>query len=86
MQKHKQKMRYELPKIYSQDILNNIFRHPYTKIDFIMTDPKVTRITATRYLNELARIGLVDKQKVGRESYYINRDLYNLLGNTHSKS
>lgn len=85
MQKHKQRMRSELPKIYSQDILNNIFRHPYTKIDFIMSDLKVTRITATRYLDELARIGLLDKQKIGRDNYYINIDLYELLGNTHAQ-
>jgi Fic family protein len=81
MQKHKQTIRAELPKIYSQDILNNIFRHPYTKIEFIMTDLGVHRITATKYLDELARIGLLNKQKIGRDNYYINTDLYNLLGN-----
>ena len=31
----KKKMRAELPKIYSQDLLNNLFRHPYTKIEFV---------------------------------------------------
>lgn len=35
-QKHK--LRSELPKIYSQDLLNNLFRHPYTKIDFVMEE------------------------------------------------
>lgn len=81
MLKHKQKMRTELPKIYSQDILNNIFRHPYTKIEFVMEDLDVTRITATKYLDELAGIDLLHKQKIGRDNYYINTDLYNLLGN-----
>lgn len=81
MLKHKQKLRAELPKIYSQDILNNIFRHPYTKIDFVMEDLDVTRITATKYLDELAGIGLLSKQKIGRDNYYVNTDLYNLLGN-----
>ena len=80
MLKHKQKLRVELPKIYSQDILNNIFRHPYTKIDFVMEDLDVTRITATRYLDELSKIGILHKQKIGRDNYYINTDLYNLLG------
>lgn len=82
MQHHKQKLRNELPKIYSQDLLNNIFRHPYTKIDFIIEDLNVSRPTATRYLDELVRIGLLSKQKLGRDSYYINTDLFNLLGNT----
>lgn len=81
----KQKMRAELPKIYSQDLLNNIFRHPYTKIDFVMAELDVGRITATRYLDELIRIGLLDKRKIGRENYYINTALYDLLGNVHKK-
>lgn len=81
MLKHKQKMRTELPKIYSQDILNNIFRHPYTKIEFVMEDLEVTRKTAAKHLDELAKIGLLSKQKIGRDNYYINTDLYNLLGN-----
>jgi len=81
----KQKMRTELPKIYSQDLLNNLFRHPYTKIDFVMAELTVSRITATRYLDELIRIGLLDKRKIGRENYYINRALYELLENAHKK-
>lgn len=85
MQVFKQKIRSELPKIYSQDLLNNIFRHPYTKIDFVMTELNVSRITATRYLDELISIGLLVKRKIGRENYYINRDLFDLLGNVHKK-
>lgn len=85
MLKHKRKMRSELPNIYSQDLLNNIFKHPYTKIDFVMTDLAVSRITATRYLDELSQIGILNKQKFGRDNYYINTDLYNLLGNTTIK-
>lgn len=78
---HKQKIRHEKPKIYSQDLLNNIFRHPYTKIEFIMEDLNVKRITATRYLNELSEIGVLHKEKLGRDNYYINIDLYNFLSN-----
>jgi len=81
----KQKMRTELPRIYTQDLLNNLFRHPYTKIDFVMAELNVSRITATRYLNELIRIGLLDKRKIGRENYYINTTLYDLLSNRHKK-
>lgn len=81
----KQKMRNELPRIYSQDLLNNLFRHPYTKIDFVMAELDVSRITATRYLDELIRIGLLDKRKIGRENYYINTALYELLGSAHKK-
>jgi Fic family protein len=80
MQHHKHKLRDELPKIYSQDLINNIFRHPYTKIDFVMAELQVSRITATRYLNELTRIGLMTKHRLGRDNYYVNDALTNLLG------
>jgi len=81
MQDHKARMREELPKIYNQDLLNNIFSHPYSKIAFVERDLSVSRITATRYLDELAKIGMMEKVKFGRDSYYINRALMNLLTN-----
>ncbi len=84
MLKHKQKIRTDLPKIYSQDLLNNLFRHPYTKIDFVMTDLSVSRPTATKYLDELSTAGVLQKEKWGKDNYYINKDLFNLLANgTH---
>lgn len=79
MQGHKQKMREELPKIYSQDLLNNLFRHPYTKIDFVMKELQVSRITATKYLDELVRIGLLSKHKKWKNNYYMNDALIGLL-------
>jgi Fic family protein len=81
MLQHKHKLRTELPNIYSQDLLNNIFRYPYTKIEFVVNDLGVGRITATKYLDELSRINILHKQKIGRENYYINKDLFNLLAN-----
>lgn len=77
----KQKIRTQLPKIYSQDLLNNIFKHPYTKIEFVMSDIWVKRITAAKYLNSLVSIGILTKEKVWREVYFINKELYNLLKN-----
>ncbi|MBP6075452.1 MAG: Fic family protein [Nitrosomonas sp.] len=85
MQTFKQRIRSELPKIYTQDLLNNIFRHPYTKIDFVMVELNVSRITATRYLDELIGIELLEKRKIGRDNYYINTALYDLLSNVHKK-
>ncbi|MFO0214031.1 MAG: Fic family protein, partial [Pseudanabaena sp.] len=85
MQQYKIKLRGELPKIYSQDLLNIIFSHPYSKIEFVVQGLEVTRITATRYLDEMTRIGLMSKQKLGRDNYYINIALFNLLSNVHEK-
>jgi Fic family protein len=66
-------------RFYSQDLINNLFSHPYTKIDLIQRDLKVSRLTATRYLDALAKDGLLEKQRIGRHNYYINSPLYRLL-------
>ncbi|WP_281649105.1 Fic family protein [Parendozoicomonas sp. Alg238-R29] len=79
MQTVKHRMRDELPKIYSQDLLNNMFCHPYTKIEFLERDLGVTRLTATKYLNQLCSKGFLVKQKIGRSNYYINEALVSLF-------
>ena len=75
----KHRMRRELPKFYSQDLLNNLFRHPYTRIEFVKRDLGVTRPTAARYLNTLAENGFVKKHQAGRNNYYINEALVALF-------
>jgi Fic family protein len=76
---YKHKMRDELPKIYRQALLNNLFNHPYTKIEFVMEDLGVSRITATKYLEQLVAHGFLHKEKIGRGNYYINQPLCSLL-------
>lgn len=75
----KQKMRTELPAIYSQELLNNLFFHPYTKVQFVMDQVGVSRITATKYLNQLSENGFVKKHKVGRINFFVNEPLVNLI-------
>ncbi|MGC3874477.1 Fic family protein [Halomonas sp. GXIMD04776] len=76
---YKHRMRDELPKIYRQELLNNLFNHPYTKIDFVMDDLGVSRITATKYLEQLVENEFLHKEKIGRGNYYINQPLCALL-------
>lgn len=66
-------------KFYSQDLITNLFSHPYTKIDFLMRDLKVSRITATRYLDLLVADGLLRKRKFWRNNYYVNEPLFRIL-------
>ena len=66
-------------KFYSQDLINNLFTHPYTKIDFVERDLQVSRLTATKYLDALAEAGFVQKQRSGRSNYYINVALNKIL-------
>lgn len=79
MQKTKHDLRECLPKLYSQDLLNNLFRYPYTKIEFIERELGVSRPTASKYLEQLTGAGLVRKHKIGRTNFYINEPLYALL-------
>lgn len=79
MQELKNKIRAEEPKIYSQDLLNNLFRHPYTKIALVERDLGVSRITARKYLEKLVEIGILLKIKQGRSNYYINYQLFDSL-------
>lgn len=79
MAETKRRMRADLPKLYSQDLLNNLFRHPYTRIEFVQQDLGVTRQTAARYLRQLVRAGLVEEHSHGKHVYFINTPLVQLL-------
>lgn len=79
MQRYKHGIRDRLPKIYSQELLNNLFRHPYTKIGFVMDDLGVSRITASKYLDQLVAEGYLHKARIGRSNYYINVPLFDLF-------
>lgn len=79
MQKYKQTIRAELPRLYSQDLLNNLFKYPYTKIEFLERELAVSGRTATRYLEALIEKKILKKQKVGRDNFYLNEPLFKLL-------
>lgn len=66
-------------KFYSHDLINNLFKHPYTKIEFLAKDLNIHHNTATLYLNQLIKINLLKKIKLGRSNYYLNESLYKLL-------
>jgi Fic family protein len=66
-------------KFYSQDLINNLFFHPYTKIAFVEQELNVSRLTASRYLEALVEAGILHKHRVGRSNYYINVRLHEIL-------
>lgn len=78
-------LRPKFGKQYRHELLNNLFFHPYTKVEFLEKELMVSRPTATRYLNSLVEIGLEDKITVGRTiiigrtHYYMNMPLMNLI-------
>jgi len=79
MARHKRRMRNELPRIYSQDLLNNLFRYPYTRIEYVAHDLGIGRQTARKYLGQLAERHFVDEVRSGRNNYYVNKQLVNLF-------
>ena len=70
---------------YKHELLNNLFFHPYTKIEFVCNDMGVQRKTGAKYLDMIVGAGLLNKIKIGRENYYINKRLFELFLN-HSEA
>ncbi len=81
MAEYKSKLRPIFEKKYRHELLNNLFFHPYTKIEFLQKDLMVERRTAAKYLNDIAELGLLMKIKKGKENYYINTELVKLFMN-----
>lgn len=79
MTEFKSILRPKFGKQYRHELLNNLFFHPYTKVEFLEKELSVSRQTATRYLNEVAKTGLIQKIRVGRNHYYINIPLMQLF-------
>ena len=79
MKNYKEEFRSKLPKIYSKELLESLFYEVYTKIAYIEKACGVTRLTATSYLNQLEKIGLLESEKIGREKIYKNLRLIKLL-------
>lgn len=79
MQQEEKTLRSLLEGKYRQELLEHLFYHPYTKIEFMQNTLDVHRITATKYLNRLVENGMMKKIKVGKTNYYINASLVELL-------
>lgn len=84
MQEYKQILRPLFGKNYKHELLNNLFYHPYTKIEFMQRDLMVQRKTASKYLNKMVDEGVLIVVKIGRENYYINQALIALFLNQGS--
>ena len=82
MDEYKQKIRAN-HKFYSHDLINIIFKHPYTKYDFLERELKIHRHTARTYLNALSEDEnkFLTKIKIGKSNYFINERLLKILKN-----
>ena len=76
MKKTKHEIQEKLPKIYSKDLIEILFSHPYTKIDFLVDELGLTRQTASKYLKELENIGILESIQIKNSKFYINLELF----------
>ena len=79
MANYKSIIRADFGSKYNHELLNGLFYHPYTKIEHVATNMSVSRQTASRYLDRLVVLGLLQKEKMGKENYYINTQLVDLF-------
>jgi len=79
MRETKYTIREKLPKIYSKDLIEILFSHPYTKIEFLVDGLGITRKTASKYLNELQLLGILQEVKIKNSKYFVNQQLFNRL-------
>ena len=75
----KEKTKNEIPKIYSKELIELLFEHPYSKSEYLENRLSISRITAAKYLKALENIGILQSKKVWKETLYINTALFELL-------
>jgi Fic family protein len=68
-----------LPKIYSRELIELIFRLPYCRIGNLVEDGIAQRQTASSYLKQLVSIGVLAEAESGKEKLFLNPKLYDLL-------
>jgi len=73
------KVQEKTPKVYRKELVELLFEQPYSKIEFVVNKLGVERKAASRYLKELENAGMLESQKVGRETIYINKELIEIL-------
>jgi Fic family protein len=68
-----------LPKVYSKDLVEIIFRLPYTKRQHLINEGLGNPKTAGNYLMALEEKGFLEAIKVGKEKLYLNQRLLKIL-------
>lgn len=75
-----EKVRTDAADIYSRELVDMLFVQPYCKISFLVGGGIASRNTASKYLNRLVELDILELEKIGNESLYLNKKLYALLG------
>lgn len=76
-----QEIKEKLPKVYSKDLVEVLFKLPYTKRQNLINADLGTPKTVGNYLIALEEAGFLKSIKVGKEKLYLNLPLMNILEN-----
>ncbi|MDQ2720175.1 MAG: Fic family protein [Bacteroidota bacterium] len=74
-----EKIKLEVQRPFIKELLELLFEQPYCKIDYVVERLDISRITASKYLKELKKIGILESKQVWKETLYINTKLFDLL-------
>lgn len=72
-------VRKKLPKVHSLELINVIFERPYCRIQNLVEAKIAERQAASRYLKQLAEIGVLEEQTLGREKLFLHPKFLKLL-------
>ncbi len=79
MEKIGEEIRYKLPKVYSKDLVELLFRLPYTKRQHLVRENLGNLKTTGNYLMALEENGFLTSVRVGKEKLYLNQRLLEIL-------
>jgi hypothetical protein len=79
MTRTSEELKAKLPKIYSKDLVEILFRLPYTKRQHLVDENIGNPKTVGNYLLVLEAHGFLTSVKVGKEKLYLNRRLLTIL-------
>ncbi|MDC6367693.1 MULTISPECIES: Fic family protein [Flavobacteriaceae] len=79
MERMTNEIRTQLPKAYSRELIEILFRLPYTKRQYLIDEKLGTPKTVGNYLRDLEEAGFLKSVKVGKEKLYLNFQLMEIL-------
>jgi len=79
MQHTSQFVQKQLPKIYSWELVEALFKQPYCRINNLVSAGVAKRQTASVYLKNLCDIGVLKEFKSGRETLFVHPKYIELL-------
>jgi Fic family protein len=81
MEETANEIKKKLPKVYSKDLIEILFRLPYTKRQHLINENIGNLKTVGNYLIALEENGFLKSEKVGKEKLYLNQKLLEILEN-----